>query len=95
MGTRDHFYAAEQFEIVDSYIDAASSKLAVEDRSGLASPLDAARRLGRLVIIKKLGGLSRDVAFVSGLMACRGPVHRCRVGCRRRSIRPASVCVPG
>lgn len=59
--------------MVDSFVDVASGKLAVEDRLGLAGALDAARRLGCPVIVAKLDRLSRDMAFISGLMARRVP----------------------
>jgi DNA invertase Pin-like site-specific DNA recombinase len=71
--TLERFCAAEQFEIVDSYVDVASGKLAIEDRAGLAGALEAAHRLGCPVIVAKLDRLSRDVAFISGLMARRVP----------------------
>lgn len=69
----ERFCAAEGFEVVDGFVDVASGKLAVEDRQGLAGALDAARRLGCPVIVAKLDRLSRDVAFISGLMARRVP----------------------
>lgn len=67
------FCEVEGFEIVGGFVDVASGKLVVEDRAGLAGALDAARRLGCPVIVAKLDRLSRDVAFVSGLMARRVP----------------------
>lgn len=73
LATLERFCAAEGFEVVDSFVDVASGKLAVEDRLGLAGALDAARRLGCSVIVAKLDRLSRDVAFISGLMARRVP----------------------
>ncbi|WP_377703738.1 recombinase family protein [Pseudoduganella sp. UC29_71] len=69
----ERFCATEGFEVVDGFVDVASGKLAVEDRQGLAGALDAARRLGCPVIVAKLDRLSRDVAFISGLMARRVP----------------------
>ena len=73
LATLERFCAAEGFEVVDGYVDIASGKLVVEDRVGLAAALDAARRLGCPVIVAKLDRLSRDVAFISGLMARRVP----------------------
>jgi DNA invertase Pin-like site-specific DNA recombinase len=73
LATLERFCAAEGFEVVDGFVDVASGKLAVEDRVGLAGALDAARRLGCPVIVAKLDRLSRDVAFISGLMARRVP----------------------
>jgi DNA invertase Pin-like site-specific DNA recombinase len=73
LATLARFCVAEGFEVVDGFVDVASGKLAVEDRVGLAGALDAARRLGCPVIVAKLDRLSRDVAFISGLMARRVP----------------------
>jgi DNA invertase Pin-like site-specific DNA recombinase len=73
LATLERFCATEGFEVVDGFVDVASGKLAVEDRVGLAGALDAARRLGCPVIVAKLDRLSRDVAFISGLMARRVP----------------------
>lgn len=73
MATLERFCVAEGFEVAEGFVDVASGKLAVEDRPGLASALDAARRLGCSVIVAKLDRLSRDVAFISGLMARRVP----------------------
>lgn len=73
LATLERFCAAEGYEVVDGFVDVASGKLAVEDRLGLAGALDAARRLGCPVIVAKLDRLSRDVAFISGLMARRVP----------------------
>lgn len=73
LATLERFCAAEGFEIADGFVDVASGKLAVDDRPGLAGALDAARRLGCPVIVAKLDRLSRDVAFISGLMARRVP----------------------
>ncbi|MGZ8288197.1 MAG: recombinase family protein [Telluria sp.] len=69
----ERFCASEGFEVVDGFVDVASGKQAVEDRVGLAGALDAARRLSCPVIVAKLDRLSRDVAFISGLMARRVP----------------------
>jgi DNA invertase Pin-like site-specific DNA recombinase len=73
LATLERFCAAEGFEIVDGFVDVASGKLAVEDRLGLAGALNLAHRLGCPVIVAKLDRLSRDVAFISGLMARRVP----------------------
>jgi len=62
------FCAAEGFQIVREYQDVASGKLALEDRPGLAAALAKARNLRCPVIVSKLDRLSRDVAFISGLM---------------------------
>lgn len=63
------FCAAEGFEIAASFQDVASGKLPLEARPGLAAALEKARKLRCPVIVSKLDRLSRDVAFISGLMA--------------------------
>jgi len=63
------FCAAEGFQIIGEYEDIASGKLALEDRPGLATALATARALRCPVIVSKLDRLSRDVAFISSLMA--------------------------
>lgn len=65
----NRFCQAEGFEIVDAYQDTASGKDDLTMRPGLAGALDRARRLKCPVIVSKLDRLSRDVAFISGLMA--------------------------
>jgi DNA invertase Pin-like site-specific DNA recombinase len=67
------FCAAEGFQIAGEHLDIASGKLALEDRPGLAAALAQARSLGCPVIVSKLDRLSRDVAFISGLMARNVP----------------------
>lgn len=73
MATLERFCVSEGFEVVDDFVDVASGKLAVDDRPGLGRALDTARRLGCPVIVAKLDRLSRDVAFISGLMARKVP----------------------
>lgn len=63
------FCEVEDFEVVADYQDVASGKLPVEGRPGLASALECARKLRSPVIVSRLDRLSRDVAFISGLMA--------------------------
>lgn len=63
------FCAAEGFEAVASFEDVASGKLSLDGRPGLAAALAKAARLKCPVIVSKLDRLSRDVAFISGLMA--------------------------
>jgi DNA invertase Pin-like site-specific DNA recombinase len=69
----ERFCAAEGFQIAGEYEDVASGKLPVEYRPGLAAALTAARTLRCSVIVSKLDRLSRDVAFISGLMVRGGP----------------------
>lgn len=63
------FAQAEGFEVAAEYQDVASGKLPIEARPGLAAALERARKLRCPIIVSKLDRLSRDVAFVSGLMA--------------------------
>lgn len=49
--------------------EVASGKLGVEERTGLRDALARAKKLRCPVIVSKLDRLSRDVAFISGLMA--------------------------
>lgn len=67
--TIERFCAAEGFEVAASFDDVASGKLALAGRPGLAAALTKAARLKCPVIVSKLDRLSRDVAFISGLMA--------------------------
>jgi DNA invertase Pin-like site-specific DNA recombinase len=63
------FAAAEGFEIVEVVQEAASGKLGIDERAGLKTALAKAKKLRCPVIVAKLDRLSRDVAFISGLMA--------------------------
>ncbi len=69
------FAAAEGFEIVAEHIEVETGKGAdaLDRRPVLAAALDQARRLRCAVVVAKLDRLSRDVAFVAGLMAQRVP----------------------
>ena len=63
------FCATEGFEISASFDDVGSGKLGLEGRPGLTAALAKAARLKCPVVVSKLDRLSRDVAFISGLMA--------------------------
>lgn len=63
------FCEAEGFEIVADFEEVASGKLPIEGRPALDAALDRARKLKCPVVVSKLDRLSRDVAFISGLMA--------------------------
>jgi DNA invertase Pin-like site-specific DNA recombinase len=63
------FAAAEGFDVVEVITEVASGKLGLDDREGLRSALAKAKKLKCPVIVAKLDRLSRDVAFISGLMA--------------------------
>jgi DNA invertase Pin-like site-specific DNA recombinase len=63
------FAEAEGFEIAEVVTEVGSGKLGVEDREGLRDALAKAHKARCPVIVAKLDRLSRDVAFISGLMA--------------------------
>ena len=67
------FAAVEGFEIVAEHVEVETGKGAdaLERRPQLAAALAEARRLKCAVVVAKLDRLSRNVAFVAGLMAQR------------------------
>ncbi len=69
------FAAAEGFKIAATYEESETGKGvdALDRRPQLAAALKAARRLKCPIVVSKLDRLSRDVHFVSGLMAQRVP----------------------
>lgn len=69
------FSQAEGIEIAAEYVEVETGKGsdALDRRPQLAAALAEARRLRCAVIVAKLDRLSRDVAFVAGLMAQRVP----------------------
>jgi DNA invertase Pin-like site-specific DNA recombinase len=71
----EHFAEAEQFQIIAEFVEAETGKGAdaIDRRPQLATALAAARQAKCCVLVSKLDRLSRDVAFVSGLMAQRVP----------------------
>src|SRR3954465_3512222 len=69
------FVEAEQFEIIAEYVEAETGKGAdaLDRRLQLAAALATARAAKCPVLVSKLDRLSRDVAFIAGLMAQRVP----------------------
>ena len=69
------FAEDEGLEVAGEYIEVESAKGhdALERRPRLAAAMDHASLLGCPVAVAKLDRLSRDVAFISGLMAKRVP----------------------
>ncbi len=67
------FVAAEGMELAGEYVEIETGKGsdAIERRPQLAAALAAARKAKAPVVVAKLCRLSRDVAFISGLMAQR------------------------
>src|SRR3954465_10834365 len=74
-GNIARFAEAEGYVIVDQIVEVETGKGAdaLDRRPHLAAALAAARRARCPVIVAKLDRLSRDVAFISGLMAQRVP----------------------
>jgi DNA invertase Pin-like site-specific DNA recombinase len=69
------FAEAEGITLIGEYVEAETGKGAdaLDRRPQLAAALAAARSAKASVLVSKLDRLSRDVAFVSGLMAQRVP----------------------
>ena len=69
------FCQREQITLLDELTEVETGKGAdaLDRRPLLAAALDAAQRAGAYVVVAKLDRLSRDVAFVAGLMAHRVP----------------------
>ena len=69
------FAEAENIQIIAEYVEAETGKCAdaLDRRPQLAAALAAARCAKACILVSKLDRLSRDVAFVSGLMAQRVP----------------------
>ena len=71
----DQFCGVEGYQVAGAFseIETAKGYDALERRPQLAAALAAARKLKCAVIVHKLDRLSRDVAFISGLMSQRVP----------------------
>src|SRR5437763_13266212 len=71
----ERFAEAESIQILAEYVEAETGKGAdaLDRRPQLATALAAAKTAKCCVLVSKLDRLSRDVAFVSGLMAQRVP----------------------
>ena len=69
------FAEAERIQLIAEFVEAETGKGAdaLDRRPQLAAALAAARKAKCSVVISKLDRLSRDVAFVAGLMAQRVP----------------------
>ena len=65
----DKFAEAEGFAVAGVFVEVASGKLDIEDRPALREALALAKKLKAPIIVSKLCRLSREVAFVSALMA--------------------------
>jgi len=69
------FAQTEGFEIIGERVEVETGKGsdALERRPELRAALAEAQKVGAVVIVAKLDRLSRDVAFIAGLMAKRVP----------------------
>jgi DNA invertase Pin-like site-specific DNA recombinase len=69
------FVSAEDMELVGEYVEVETGKGcdALDRRPQLAAALGTARKAKAAVVVAKLDRLSRDVHFISGLMAQRVP----------------------
>jgi DNA invertase Pin-like site-specific DNA recombinase len=78
----ERFAAAEGFEIVRVFVEIETGKGAdaLDRLPQLAAALNEARRQRCSVVVAKLDRLSRDVHFISGLMAHRVPFMVAELG---------------
>ena len=76
------FAKANGFEVVAEFTDVETGKGndALERRPQLSAALAAAKQADCPVAVAKLDRLSRDVAFISGLMAQKVPFIACELG---------------
>ncbi|WP_164750440.1 MULTISPECIES: recombinase family protein [unclassified Mesorhizobium] len=70
-----HFAEVEGFDIAAEFVEVETGKGAdaLSRRPQLAKALATAKKTGCSIVVAKLDRLSRDVAFISGLMAKRVP----------------------
>ena len=80
--TVQRFAEAEHIQIIAEYVEAETGKGAdaLDRRPQLAAALAAAKSAKCSVVVAKLDRLSRDVAFVAGLMAQRVPFMVAELG---------------
>ena len=78
----DHFAARESLTVAAEFVEAETGKGtdALDRRPQLAAALAAAKAAKCCVVVAKLDRLSRDVAFVAGLMAQRVPFMVAELG---------------
>ena len=76
------FAEAEGMALTGEYTEVETGKGAdaLDRRPQLAAALEAARKAKCPVVVAKLDRLSRDVAFISGLMAQRVPFNVAELG---------------
>ena len=78
----NRFCEAEGFAVLARFVEVETGKGAdaLDKRPQLAAALKAAKTAACPVIVAKLDRLSRDVAFIAGLMAQRVPFIVCDLG---------------
>ena len=71
----ENFAAAENFEIVGEFeeVETGKGSDALDRRPKLTEALKVAKKLKAPIVVAKLDRLSRDVHFISGLMAQKVP----------------------
>jgi DNA invertase Pin-like site-specific DNA recombinase len=74
------FAEAEGFEITAVLTEVSSGKNGLDARPVLKDALARAKKLKAPVLVAKLDRLSREVAFVSGLMAAKVPFYVANLG---------------
>jgi hypothetical protein len=87
------FAQGEGFEIAREFVEVETGKGAdaLDRRPQLKAALAVARKLKCHVAVAKLDRLSRDVHFISGLMAHKVPFLVAELGPGRRPLRPPLV----
>jgi len=95
--TMERVAANESLTIQAEYVEAERGKGSdvLDRRPQLAAALAAAKAAKCSVVVAKLDRLSRDVAFVAGLMAQRVPFIVARLGSGYGSIHVAPLCGAG
>src|SRR3954453_17259728 len=92
--TIERFAAVESLTIMAEYVEAETGKGsdALDRRPRLAAALAAAKAAKCSVVVAKLDRLSRDVAFMAGLMAQRVPFIVAELGRGADPVHAANVC---
>src|SRR3954451_18628748 len=88
------FAEAEGLTLIAEFVEAETGKGAdaLDRRPQLAAALASSKAAKCCVVFSKLDRLSRDVAFVAGLMAQRVQLHCRRTRTRRRSVHASPLC---
>jgi DNA invertase Pin-like site-specific DNA recombinase len=78
----EQFCRQEGVALIGAYTEVETGKGsdAMERRHQLRAAMEAARRIGGYVVVAKLDRLSRDVAFIAGLMVQKVPFVTAELG---------------